>query len=199
MALPATDNFNRADVNPIGGNWTTIGALSAVQIVSNAAKGTNASGRSAAYWNADAFANDQYAQTVVPFTGGLYDGPVVRAATGAETYYNFRPNGASTAILYKAVAGTFTALGSGWAFVAGNTLKLSIEGTTLTGYINGVAQDPTQTDSALASGSAGIRFYGTGGTLDDFEAGNTEAGGASILPLVAADMHNTSRLDTMRG
>jgi hypothetical protein len=60
VALPASDNFNRANANPAGGNWTTMPLAVAIQIISNqcAASGVGAAAR----WNADTFGNDQYSQ-----------------------------------------------------------------------------------------------------------------------------------------
>jgi hypothetical protein len=60
MALPASDNFNRSNANPIGGNWTTVPGLENVQIVSNQLTGTVSP--SVAYWNPDTPNNDQYSQ-----------------------------------------------------------------------------------------------------------------------------------------
>lgn len=58
----ASDNFNRADENPIGGNWTNNalgeGANNQLKIVSNQLKAVTATTSCEAYWNAGTFTGD---------------------------------------------------------------------------------------------------------------------------------------------
>lgn len=99
-----------------------------------------------------------------------------RLSTSATTYYLWRWNSTTTSWeLYKAVAGTATLLGSySDPLAVGNTrsIKLSVRGSTITGYVGGVAR-VTVTDTAVtAAGRAG--FQGTVGSnaaglhLDNF-------------------------------
>lgn len=191
MALPATDNFNRDDANPIGGNWTTITGVGDIQLSGNACAGTSASSDNAAYWNADSFANDQYAQ-IKKLTTSNDHGPLVRGATNncyiADTY--------STAVdIWKNVAGSWSQVGSSISITlsANDVIKLTVTTTTLEVFQNGISRG-TRTDSALASGSAGMWAYqnSTSHEMDDWEGGNV----SSDLFKVISESMNTSEART---
>jgi hypothetical protein len=178
MSLPATDNFNRTDANPIGGNWTTITGFEAGQISSNRyAPNQGGSYEGGSFWNADVFAKDQYSQAKAA-TIYTYSRVAVRIASGAKTLYFWGYyNPANVQKMEKVVAGVFTQIGSDYS-ISLNTndlLKLRIEGTTLTPSVNGVDQT-TQTDSAIESGSPGLTAY-YASRWDDWEGGNVAAGG----------------------
>ncbi len=164
------DTFNRAD-GGLGANWTTdVGT--APTIVTNAAKG-NSGGYSSAHWSANTFAAAQSAQVVRG--ANHYSGPAVRCS--ANNFYWFH----SASEVHRMVAGTVTSLGVIGASVAGDTMKLSISGSTLEVFVNGVSQG-TLTDASLASGSVGIGFYGTTGTQDNWEGtGEVVAPAADIV------------------
>ena len=68
MALPATDNFNRADSNPAGVPWVKVGLASDVRILTNRLTAAG-SVVGFVYWNADTPADDQYSQCIVPTSG----------------------------------------------------------------------------------------------------------------------------------
>jgi hypothetical protein len=177
VSLPASDNFNRADANPIGGNWTTVPGANPFQILGQKAQGTVANVSNASYWNADAFADDQWSQlTHVVRETNSGAGPIVRAQADANTFYLFAAI-SSVSRYYRCVGGSMTQLGSN----AGNTwegvpLKLEVVGDVLTGYIDGAAQS-TRTDSNIpGGGAAGMRAYGTAHKLDDWSGGNMATG-----------------------
>lgn len=180
MSLPATDNFNRADEDPIGGNWTPQSFTpDEGRIVDNAYySGPGSTFGSASLWNADTFNNDQYSQIVLgasPDNG--YSGPTVRASgTGSSrTCYIGMILTANRARIYKLVnsasdfPGTLVADLGTPSFVAGDIIKLMITGTTLELFQNGVSLG-TGTDSDITSGSAGIWAFGV--SLDNWEGGN---------------------------
>ena len=188
----ASDDFNRTDANPIGGNWTTVTAEGAMQIVSNAATPASTSNDSAAYWNADTFADDQWSEcdaTVTGSNGGTGPGPMVRAATGAETFYRVTCDHSATGIgLDRFVAGGFTNLWTRAAtFVNGDRVRLRVVGSTLAVFINGVQVGADHVDgSPIASGQPGIAFSSGGvsaATLDNWAAG--EVGGAATIDATA--------------
>lgn len=173
MSLPATDNFNRADANPIGGNWTTVPGQAAVQILSSVA--TDVGGAvSAAYWNADTPSNDHYSQVAA---GAVPFGPMVRMNTAQLDGYLLYCNGSPNATIYRMDNGSANATVASLSFTyaAGDILKLEAVGTALTAYKNGVSQGGG-TSGTYTSGSVGI-YIGNGGTLDDWEGGNV--GGAA--------------------
>jgi hypothetical protein len=63
-------------------------------------------------------------------------------------------------------------------FSNGNTLKLSVTGTTLKVFINGVQAGADATDSSISTGTFGIGYSGisSGTMLDDWDGGGTLAG-----------------------
>jgi hypothetical protein len=179
MPAVATDNFNRAD-GSLGSNWTDQEPGSA--IASNEVTGSGGDGGfNHAYWNADAFDDDQYAQIVIKTTG-TYIGPSVRCS-GLNKAYLLQTTG-SGSTLFKWDTG-FTNLGSYGAVSANDVVKLEVTGTTLKVYINGAQNGSNATDSGLASGSAGIYTAGTTARADDWEGGNVGGGGgATAIPVL---------------
>ena len=106
---------------------------------------------------------------------------------GASLYgYQHKSGGGNTQV-YRVVANVFTQLGADYASgTSGDTLKISISGTTITPNRNSVDL-ATRTDSTLASGKGGIYInddLGSDSYHDNWGGGDVAAGG-SILPLVA--------------
>lgn len=187
MGVLATDNFNRADVNPIGGNWTTVTSEGAFKIVSNAVQPASLSADSTAYYNAVTWPNDQYAQvkvTVNETTAGNGLGPCVRASASANTFYRVVADhaGSGNIELSKFIAGSYTQIwGRTATFVNGDTLRLEVQGTTLRVYINGVQVGADATDSSIASGNAGLAYSSNTVSVsgDDWEGGDFAAAAAA--------------------
>ena len=184
MALPATDDFNRTNANPAGGNWTTLKDLSAIQVSSNTVKGT--SGESDAIWNADSFGNDQYSQItlVTNDNDGWRWGVLVRGAgASATTAYVLRANtwSAEGCGLSSWVAGSLSLLQTVSQIIgAGTVIRLEAQGTTLRIYDDGVQIGTDQTNSSIASGSAGISMLNTTAAADNWEGGNLAVSAISI-------------------
>lgn len=122
-------------------------------------------------------------------------GIIGRASSTARTFYLLRINHIafdtnSNLQLYKAVSGTFTQLGSNFAFAASGasgTLRLSMSGTSIKGFIDGVERI-SATDSAISSAGR-IGIYNTaddtitnsdGYHFDNLTASFAGAGGLSI-------------------
>lgn len=182
-AIPATDNFSGTFTT----NWTT-------------AQGTftntggvavpSVAGENTAFWKTatDTFSADQSSQIVVTTIAGVGGSfAAVRCSgTGASTQcYLFGPTSGtgSNAKMYKQLTGTsYTQLGADYgAVVNTDTLKLLVVGTTLTPYINGVAQS-TRSDSAVSTGQPGIWcWYDMSQTvcqLDNWQGDNNAAAAA---------------------
>ena len=180
----ATDDFNRAD-GGLGANWSTAW-WGSFAVASNAAQVTAAGNAAFAYWNADTFDDDQWAEaTFVPGSGQGDNAAVMVRASGSGSspsgyYFTYDPdNWSGRYALTKAVAGTFTDLGevTGVGFIASVDLRIEVVGTTITGYSNGV-EVLSATDSSLTSGAPGM-VSSTGatpaGTIDNFSAGDWTA------------------------
>lgn len=168
--MAITDNFNRANANPLDGNWVTLSGAGALRIVSNAVQ--NASGTdtdSGAYRNDGTFPANQYAQVVLSSGTTPDAGPSVRNASGALTCY-FATHFNTEFHIYKVEAGVFTQLGFfTQAWNVGETLKIVATGTGITCHINGGSALVSVTDSGIASGNPGIFIYEGSIVLDDFE------------------------------
>jgi hypothetical protein len=176
MAQIITDDFNRVDAATLGANWTNSHGTG-LGIVSNQASSKGNSGASAdcavysgAGWTGG---NDQYGEAVIITKPSACDaGPIVRGATGAETFYEFEINDNDAAValgssmrcgLYKVSASTYTLLGSASSFTvsSGDTLRVEAQGTSITAKLNGVVKFGPTTDSGIASGKPGIACFGT--------------------------------------
>lgn len=85
--------------------------------------------------------------------------------------------GASASKFYKKVAGSWTAIGSGLTmntdFVNGDRLRIQVDGSTLTFFVNGVEKIST-TDSAItAAGKAGVATGGGSALIDSTDDAGT--------------------------
>jgi hypothetical protein len=186
VSLPVSDNFNRSDANPVGGNWTTFSSLSALRISSNTIQGSSSS-PNAAYWNADTPEADQYAQIkTVKSSYGTTVGVVIRADAAGDNWYSFRQASSTVCRVYKKVSGTETQLGSDYShsYTQNAVLKLKVVGlntdAVLTPAIDGSDLATRSGVSGINSGVFGIRIGNVGGDSDDFYGDNVSAGVSSI-------------------
>ena len=192
MAILATDDFNGASNADLGAQWDPCTGESGPNgfiLTGSGSAGPSGGGGSdcSETNNAVTWPNDHYSEITFFATGangaGSGCGVTCRAATGATvTYYRLIGN-ASGYELGKKVAGSFTSLssGTGTTFTAGDKMRLQLSGTTWTCFKNGV-QFATGTDSAIASGRAGIAYSSTDGTttIDAFEGGSLVSSSAVV-------------------
>jgi len=169
MALPATDNFNRAN-GSLGSNWTQANGTNNPRIASNTV-GSYETVDSLVYWNADSFNADQYAQLVYRSGNQNFLGPAVHVTS--NNGYGMEI-GAGSRYLGKVVSGSYTELAQvNTAIVANAVYRMEITGTAIVVKQNGTTFFSVS-DSALSSGSAGMQAYnvGTPDQWDDWEGGN---------------------------
>jgi len=191
-ALPATDNFNRADENPLAGNWTTApGAFAGLKIVSNAVDAVTGGEDCAAYWNADAFSTDHYTQLTSGSTASSTKGPAVRVRTATQLdMYLWSLNISGTNSIQKIVNDAFTLLlTTNITFISTDVMKLAVSGSTLTVYKNDVSQG-TVTNTALTTGVSGM-FADSGGAgrqLDNWQADDVAAPGGGFRSRIAGGL-----------
>ena len=175
MALPATDNFNRAD-GALGSNWTV--ALGGFLIASNAVRANNAGDESGALWNADTFANDQYSQATYTLGWGDDIGVAVRVSGsgGSAKYYLLYIEGSNGYFgkVFNGVYSEFAFLSGG--FANNDVIRIEAEGTTIRAKRNGTTVSST-TDTTITTGAAGLSAYNSGGAarIDNWEGGNLGA------------------------
>jgi hypothetical protein len=187
----ATDDFNRANANPIGGDWVTVTGWYACQVYSNKlARTQTANANNRIYWNGVALADNQYARaTNLTYLGYCVVG-VRQARSTADTSYHLYYY-STTGQPYKVIAGSYTTLGS--AFILGAPDGLSVEtnvvGTGLDFLLNGTSK-ATRTDSSLTSGTsilglAGVYDVTTYGFFDNFSCGDDQAPAAVGHPTMS--------------
>ncbi|MEK7634837.1 MAG: LamG domain-containing protein [Patescibacteria group bacterium] len=180
-SLVVTDDF-LGSANPLGGDWTTAVGTSAMKKVSNEAGGSAPNATNAAYWNANVFNNDQYAQIkALGWGGGGYDSPgVILRHNGSDFYTVYVNYNASRIYFTRYNGGAYTNVGgtsyTTYTFTAGHTLRAEIVGNVITAYDDGgVISTRTVTGAdIISSGSPGLYCYSGDTTMriDDFEAGD---------------------------
>lgn len=190
MALPATDNFNRAA--PLGANWTQALA-GTVTINAGGVEFVGAAASDAiAFWNADSFPNDQSSECTITARSSSthFVGVAVRfVATGSGNGYCFFTDGDSGAghsEISKVTAGVFATLKAiASTFAVNDVIQLTIVGNTLTIYKNSILVDSvTDASSPFASGSAGIYAFNTIARGDNWTGDSFPSGpgpGATVI------------------
>ena len=180
MALPASDSFTGSANAALSASWTTTTGLAAPMLnaLGTGARTNAVTSDSGAWWNADAFADDQYAEIVVQAC--ITDtnrcvGAAVRVAADANTFYAAicrGPTGANaTAAIRKAVGGSTATLASGTRTInVGDTLRCEVTGAnpaTIKLLVNGTQQLSTTDSDIDGGGAAGIFvFVDIGATSD---------------------------------
>ena len=208
MALPAQDSFTTATTQSLtsySANWTISYGGFSVDATADAVYPTSAAAESGAYWNADTFNADQYAQATLSniVVADASIGVAVRCSSGGNYYGLYYTGGAGGMVfIFKLVSGTFGDLGYATvgAWSVGDVLRLEISGTTLTPKRNGtvISAIGAKTDTSLSSGSAGICGYDTNSDcrLDDWQGG--DLGGAADVPLALLRRRRAINIDSWR-
>lgn len=166
----SSDNFNRANETPVAAPWTQHSGTTC-NIVSNEFVQAGAGGTDTLYYYAgSASTTEQFAQQRVKGSG--HDcGPAVRVGGGTGTSAYLAA--AAITVLYKFNGGTSGTLGDGFPTVSvGSIVKITAEGSTITGYTDGVPGTPvTDTEISGAGLGAGIFTFDTNG-VDDWDGGD---------------------------
>lgn len=193
MTVLASDNFDRANANPIGAPWTTITGESAMQIAGNVATPSGLAGDCGSRYSGISWPADQYSKAKLSCTGSAGGGSGaclhVRAASGANTYYRLEVDHAASnnVTLSKNVATVFTTV-AGFpvtqAWSDGDTWELRVSGMLLSVYLNGsLIASGTDASSPIVSGSPGIGYSSveTAASINDWEGGDLLSGVKGIL------------------
>lgn len=172
-----SDNFNRPD-GSLGSNWTTVTGASAPAISGDQVTAGTNSTPNAAYWSADSFTNDQYAQAqfTTPEVSGQYGpGVAVRLSASGHGYFLWYGNTDNTVTIFRmdSPGNIVTLKQSGTLTISTtDTWRLEADGSYLFAYQNGnlVLQ---AIDSHYTSGSPGIWLYNNTNDLDNWAAGDS--------------------------
>jgi hypothetical protein len=196
--VSVSDNFTRANANPIGGNWTQLSNASGwsnAQILSNQVAPGPAGGNCDSWYNAANFSQDQWAAVVVAACTDLnqYVGVTLRQNTGnLPTAYRIFWNGGALGTLQqvyiqKANMGVFTFIQPFTVkitLLAGDTIMGAIIGPNIYVWWNGYPI-LTANDSSITTGAPGFMIGGAAGgaALSNFSVGSFSTGTIPAPPL----------------
>lgn len=164
------DDFNRAD------STTSLGVTSTGAVTWEPLSGTWGISANQGYQPGDDAAGvavvnvgsaNHYAEAKIVTVGSI--SAVVVRCSAADSRYGLTCTGGSMA-LYRFSGGQSTLVGSPGSFAAGDTVRLTASGTTLTVRRNG-ALVGTYTDSVLTTGKPGLHADSAASRFDDFAAG----------------------------
>jgi hypothetical protein len=194
VSLLASDNFDRANANPIGAPWTTASGVSAMQIAGNVCTPSSLAADCGADHTGITWPADHYskAKLSVTGTGGGGQGAClsVRSASGARTCYRLEVDHAATlnVAVEKFVAGTpsslIAALTQAWS--DGDTWEIRAQSNRISIYLNGVLiAAATDSSSPLLTGNPGIGYSSveTAASINDWEGGDFAGASAVRIPL----------------
>jgi hypothetical protein len=177
-AIEASDNFNRAN-GGLGGNWTTVAGTNAPEIINNRVQVSSAANGHlhSAYWSADTFSSNHYAQGKFPNTASGCCGPALAVRLAASSgYILWRGNSATNVSIWRMDSSTsWSMLTSSGSLTIANTdvWRLEALGATLRGYQNGNLVIEA-TDATYTGGSPGIWLYYSSNQLDDWAGGDID-------------------------
>lgn len=199
-SLPAIDNFNRSNSSTLTGSWITL--TGAIQITSNEVTGNSADSSTVpvAYWNADTFPTDQYAEVTYTAVSGDGSGAGVslRIHSGTTGPYHYLCAASNTAVnIGRIINGaSYSSLNTtAVAFTIGDVLRCEVSGTgatvTITAKKNGsLVLTATDTNSdRILYGQAGVFTYLATGTnrIDGFSAGALDASSGPAGVYISSD------------
>lgn len=180
----ASDNFNRANENPLsdGGNWSTgPGASSDIQLVNNRVRNVTTQTESVARRGSPTFAADQAAEIAVVTRNSTedYGGPAVRINSSDADHYFLRPAFTGTTLQIRRVDDTGTLAGttlgaSFGTFALNDVLRLEAIGSLLIAKQNGTIL-ATRVDTTYATGQPGISLWNNYTDVADLELDNWSA------------------------
>ena len=177
VPIDPSDNFNRANENPLAGNWTKLtGAGHDFQLITNEMGGTGTTNDSAYYWNPDTPPNDQWSEIQAGTALGTTSdwGPCCRCSTTAFSLYTASAFSTDEQ-LGKFITATYTTILSITTtnIVSGDILRVEVQGSTLRYLKNGVEQTGSPaTDTSLTSGRWGVYMTNTNPRLDNWQGGD---------------------------
>jgi hypothetical protein len=170
-----TDDFNRANSTSIG-NW--LENTSGWAINNNQLQPDDVT--SYVVYLSPLDTSDQYAEVVISTIATTSMGVFARSNQFGNSFYLWRNNGTSWD-LFVNDSGSFIAIGNSFAGSAsnGDVARIQVQGSTITGFVNGV-QRATATDTTITSGLyAGIRNGADSSPrYDSFLASDISSGGS---------------------
>ncbi|MBO0885102.1 MAG: hypothetical protein J2P17_33175, partial [Mycobacterium sp.] len=176
-ASTASDNFNRAN-GGLGSNWTTVAGTVAPKIVSNKVQPGTAGAVNSAYWSANTFGGDQFAQATLPNSSGTQYGPGIAVRlSGGTGYFLWYGNAAGTVSIWRmdsSASWTQLAHSANLTISPTDVWKIQAVGSTISAYQNGSLVTQA-TDTHYASGSPGVWLYYAANQITNWSGGDAAA------------------------
>lgn len=186
MAVLASDNFNRADENPLGSPWVDPGFSGAPQLLSNAFNGTNSDGGvyydGGITWPADHYStlklktahiseSDSQGGPMCCVQAGAASGYIFGVGGGAWTLKKFTAGSLGAAFASTVIAGAVPA-----GVTANGMMTIGRQGNDIIGWLDGV-EIVRGTDTTFAGGAPGLyKWPNSAVGYDDWEGGDFAAG-----------------------
>ncbi len=177
MAQLASDNFNRANENPLAAPWVIPQVGQGIQLVSNQTQGANASQDNVAIYDGGiAWPDDQYSQATMvgPFDGANTQGLVIRWNNTSNGYALVLGPTSGDAVVYIVTNGGYVALSlPSVALVANDVMTFEARGDLLTVRQNGQILT-SLTDTGWRHGSPGLHTFNNAAGLawDNWSGGD---------------------------
>lgn len=173
----ASDNFNRADANPLDGNWAQPSGLSAIQIVSNQVVVSSVNSNSGAYSTVSSVGASYVEITDVTGRNG---GPAIRMDASGNGYCLLNWD-AGNFYIYLFPSFSVIGFGSGLTYQIGDIIGLREgSGNVKIASQNGVDVLTSSADTTYLTGAPGIFLYNELG-VDNWTDGAGGGGGSTSL------------------
>jgi hypothetical protein len=176
-----TDNFNRADgaigtPSDAGSAW--VQNLGTWNVLTNQARITTNDTHATCVLESSV--SNVEVQATIPTVGGGVGHSIVARCADSSNFIMFQIKSASVE-MWKRVGGSFTQLGTTVSntFVANDVIKLTCDGNTINGYVNGVLKIGPITESAGSTNTKHGLYanQNSTGRFDDFSITEITAGG----------------------
>jgi hypothetical protein len=173
----ASDNFNRANEDPLASPWASLSGFSNLRVVSNQVGNSSGTDGSSAMRYSTSSVTDSTI-TIATTGGGNTDaGPAICLDASGNGYCFL--NSANFQLYIFELPGFGTAANVGGSnFAANDVVRLRRSGNDVIGSVNGVDVITATNNTNFTSGNPGIFMYHGAARFDDWTDG--AAGGATI-------------------
>jgi hypothetical protein len=171
----ASDNFNRANENPLASPWSVFGSIGNLRLVSNAVQTVGASSDAGSIYTSSSVALSQCSISAV---GGRDGGPAIHMnAAGNRCYFVTNYSGTTLHLFRLSGLGGYNeiATASG-AYAVSDVVRIYRDGNDVVVTVNAV-EKLRATDTTYTDGSPGLFIYSDDLILDDWTDGAGGGGG----------------------
>jgi hypothetical protein len=180
--VSVSDDFNRADENPLsgGGVWADHNSWPPAQIVNNRIVGGTADSSSVSYRSDFMPTVDQWASIKILDDERYYQGVALRLDPSSQSCYFVWGSGTPSTIRITRWGSVVVSYDTGIVLHSGDVLKAEAIGTDpvyIKAYINGFlvyTYADSDAERITTARRVGVHLWGTANGSDDFKAGNAQ-------------------------